>query len=313
MNNNFQSSPRGWLPRNINEVKSIIKNNNILNKDENLNPQNPSEVQEYFFNQMPKGRKLLAEFNKTENSKNQNNSTAYKKIDQNSLLNEIPVNEEENLTEKNNKNIFFTELGSGYKCSCRKTQCNRFYCECYREGRYCLNCNCNNCHNKPPKHSVSNKHPDKNDSETINNNLISCTCTKSGCNKKYCECYKNGVKCNANCRCIGCENINLDEKKKKEKMQIRDYECCLANSVFIIDNKLHEEKMLGQKVKRNENWDKIKKKEGVKLCSKQCENKEKHEENVCISEKNEVEDKHDSSESLFVKYLLLSRRYERYV
>ena len=38
-------------------------------------------------------------------------------------------------TEKNITTKFFTDYGGyGYKCSCSKTQCNRYYCECYRSG-----------------------------------------------------------------------------------------------------------------------------------------------------------------------------------
>lgn len=39
-----------------------------------------------------------------------------------------------------------------------------------------------------------------------NIDIITCTCTKSNCNKKYCECYKSGKMCNANCRCLNCKN-----------------------------------------------------------------------------------------------------------
>ena len=54
-----------------------------------------------------------------------------------------------------------------------------------------------------------------------NNNskkLIICTCSKSGCNKNYCECFKAKVKCNNKCRCIKCLNkpedsVHLDENK----------------------------------------------------------------------------------------------------
>ena len=82
---------------------------------------------------------------------------------------------------------FFTDYGGyGYKCSCSKTQCNRYYCECYRSGLYCIDCNCKNCNNKPPENYVSNRH------QTLNTQakpeIVICTCTKSGCNKKYCEC-----------------------------------------------------------------------------------------------------------------------------
>jgi hypothetical protein len=40
-----------------------------------------------------------------------------------------------------------------------------------------------------------------------NKEIVVCTCSKSGCNKKYCECYKEGLKCNIKCRCINCLNV----------------------------------------------------------------------------------------------------------
>ena len=50
-----------------------------------------------------------------------------------------------------------------------------------------------------------------------------CNCSKSNCLKKYCECYKAGLKCSKSCRCKICENIenkkeNIIKKKKKLKM-----------------------------------------------------------------------------------------------
>ena len=88
--------------------------------------------------------------------------------------------------------------------------------------------------------------------------LISCTCTKSGCNKNYCECYKNKTKCNNLCRCRNCENSEnyIDNEKIKEHQNM-NYECCEANSVFIINNKIIVEdiskKFVGkQKIMANE-------------------------------------------------------------
>ena len=173
----------------------------------------------------------------------------------------------EKKAEKNEKNgqittKFFTDYGGyGYKCSCSKTQCNRFYCECFRSKLYCIDCNCKNCQNKPPKNYVSNRHPNLSTTQP-KTELVICTCTKSGCNKKYCECYKNGTKCSSSCRCVGCENSENSQNWKK----IENLECCSENSIYIFKNKIFEEiidkdsylkeknknKMLEKKRKRND-------------------------------------------------------------
>jgi len=154
-------------------------------------------------------------------------------------INNNSKNSDNILNSNNNSNIhnmFFTDYGLGYKCNCQKTQCNKYYCQCYREKRYCFNCNCQGCQNQKPEYSSSNKHPTEEEKKYKKDIIISCTCTKSGCNKNYCECYKNKVKCNSLCRCRNCENCE-NGKNSKHKNESK-YECCLANSVFIINNKI---------------------------------------------------------------------------
>ena len=171
----------------------------------------------------------------------QNNS------DINNIKNNININQNEEIivqklnspkkTEISNSGTkFFTNHNYGYKCSCSKTQCNRKYCECFNSGNYCVDCNCKNCNNKPPINSYTNKHPVDEQSKTKKEKII-CTCTKSGCNKNYCECYKIGQKCSSLCRCIGCENNDQILNKKYNS----NYQCNLVNSIYIIKNKLYIE------------------------------------------------------------------------
>ena len=76
---------------------------------------------------------------------------------------------------------------------------------------------------KEYKINNENKNNDINVTHTDKKKLIICTCSKSGCNKNYCECFKAKVKCNNKCRCIKCLNkrddsITLDEDKVIRKI-----------------------------------------------------------------------------------------------
>ena len=100
-------------------------------------------------------------------------------------------------------------------CNCKKSQCLKLYCECFAAGTYCQGCTCVNCHNTSfntlevaeAKDSVSSKNPvafKKRMDGTLDE--ASCNCSRSNCLKKYCECFKSGIRCGDLCTCTGCKN-----------------------------------------------------------------------------------------------------------
>ena len=63
-----------------------------------------------------------------------------------------------------------------------------------------------------------------------------CNCSKTGCVKKYCECYNAGTGCSRLCRCMNCKNEKIDIKdedvkkyydrvlrKRRKKSVLKDY------------------------------------------------------------------------------------------
>ena len=257
-----QNYPITPLKKSNNLISSSNKNKNfsssglIWNKARNYNNNSNSNI-----NNNDNAKRKLFVSNITSKSvlnQNQNFNFTIETFLNNNINNNIQLftpqkknKEKEDVEEKEEKNeingnsnkvtnkLFFTDYGLGYKCNCTKTGCNKYYCQCYNQGRYCYECNCQNCQNKKPDYISSNKRP-KETEEKQKQIIVSCTCTKSGCNKNYCECYKNKVKCNSQCRCRNCENIE-SENNDLNNDQKMNYQCCEANSVFIIKNKITEE------------------------------------------------------------------------
>ena len=219
---------------------------------------------------------------KTEEKNNSNNSNSSSNSNSSEKSNspEKNININNNANSNNNMNSvtkFFTNHNYGYKCSCSKTQCNRKYCECYNSGNYCVDCNCKNCNNKPPVNSYTNKRPSSDDTNKLKKEKIICTCTKSGCNKNYCECFKIGQKCSVLCRCIGCENNDQIQRKKYNY----NYQCNLANSIYIIKNKICVENLKDKKREEliyEEEAAPIRKYDFVGICKKRKREENKNEE-----------------------------------
>lgn len=177
-------------------------------------------------------------------------------IDINQYINKEDINKDLNKNDEKKNTLvtkFFTDNNTGLKCSCFKTQCDKYYCECFRSRRYCIKCNCKNCLNQPPKNSTTDIKEHNNTPLINKEKKIFCTCTKSGCKLKYCECFKLGLECTDSCRCVKCEN----QKIKKYNL----YKISSANSIYIVNNEIFQDinginnnkKLINKKRKKREN------------------------------------------------------------
>jgi hypothetical protein len=114
---------------------------------------------------------------------------------------------------------------AGYpeSCQCHSTGCLKRYCVCFAAGNQCTLglCKCVGCGNDEgeaaaAKRAVKMKsrlrQPEElhvtehRDGERSGAPSVRCTCSRSGCVKAYCECYRLGIGCTTACRCTACRN-----------------------------------------------------------------------------------------------------------
>ena len=119
------------------------------------------------------------------------------------------LNYQNNLDSKNKEeNNSFSFKKDKPCCSCTKTKCIKKYCECFANNKLCIDCHCQNCMNKSKNYNYMKKNSINISGEENDLDEIICTCSKSNCCKKYCECFKLGKKCTNKCRCINCMNLD---------------------------------------------------------------------------------------------------------
>ncbi|XP_022317408.2 protein lin-54 homolog isoform X2 [Crassostrea virginica] len=122
-------------------------------------------------------------------------------------------------------------------CNCTKSQCLKLYCDCFANGEFCHNCNCNNCANNLDHEEERSRaikscldrnpmafHPKigkGRDGERDRRHNKGCNCKRSGCLKNYCECYEAKIMCSSSCKCVGCKNFE-ESPERKTLMHLAD-------------------------------------------------------------------------------------------
>jgi hypothetical protein len=112
----------------------------------------------------------------------------------------------------------------GVGCSCGKSRCLRLHCKCFNAQNYCgPSCGCVECYNthefEDERRFVINKTKSifskafepklVQASNNVKINSQGCRC-KTGCQKKYCDCFRNSVGCSPICKCIACKNTRIE-------------------------------------------------------------------------------------------------------
>ncbi|XP_045598060.1 uncharacterized protein [Procambarus clarkii] len=108
-------------------------------------------------------------------------------------------------------------------CSCTKSQCLKQYCDCFASGAFCDNCHCTNCFNnedhKEERQKAITACLDRNQNAFQSKK---CNCKRSGCLKKYCQCYEAGISCSTLCNCVGCMNPGVEDIRLEKEVEYID-------------------------------------------------------------------------------------------
>ena len=239
-NQNQKEFKKAFLDK-ISDENSSLQENMNLNENNNKNLETDSinvivdssylsDIKSLYGNTLSKNEYIFSSINSIRSSFSLSKKEKEKEkenIDENIVNSQIIKSNKKIL--KNNEqiqsNVCSTANISSFekppiRCTCKNSNCLKFYCDCFSNGRFCDNCVCTNCKNTQENKDlrlekyklIISRNPKALQKINSKKRSWTCKCRNSNCTKKYCDCYQNKRFCTSKCRCINCLNKNMGGK-----------------------------------------------------------------------------------------------------